>query len=161
MNEIIIVPCAEIGKNGKLSFSRTRSNAYVVWDKIPFDVIFGENENGFAYLTIKGLKILARLAKANQIGVLLEDFEINTDFSENIGICGEWTLFTNVNGLEPANKDDDLNGVDGYFYGEPVQIKTCSHGIEERCLYAATDKKKIGISVLNASIADLFDILDK
>lgn len=161
MIEILITPVLEIGNNLKWSFSRERSNVYVVFDTIPFDRIFGENKQGFAYLTVKGAKILSRLATANRIGTLAENIELDTSFSDNMGFCGEWTLFTLIKGLTPASKDDDRNGIDGYLYGEPVQIKTCTHGIQERCIYEATDKKKSGISVINASIADLFAILDK
>jgi hypothetical protein len=155
----LIVPVLEIGKNGKSSFSRDRYVLYTIVNRIEFNAIFGENTNRFAYLTIRGAKILARLAKANIINCVCSDFEIDTTKSNNMGVCAEYTAL-DLLGATKATHDDDRNGVDGWLYDIAVQVKSCVHGITEKCNYYDTDMKKYGISVINASVNDLYKIVE-
>lgn len=155
----LIIPVLERGKNGKTSFSRDLYNLYTVENAINFDCIFGENENGFAYLTIKGAKIIERLARAKVINEVASGFKIDTSKSNNMGLCAEWTAL-DLLGATKASHDEDRNGVDGWIYDIPVQIKSCVHGITEKCRYYDTNIKKYGISVINASITDLYKIVE-
>lgn len=155
----LLVPIIEAGKNLKPSFSREKYVLYTIEKPIDFDVIFGENTKGFAYLTIKGAKILNRLAKANIINKIADYISIDTSISNNNGICGEYTVIR-ILGATKASKEEDKNGIDCYLYDIPVQIKTCTHGITEMVNYFDTDNKKSGISVINASIADLYKIVE-
>jgi hypothetical protein len=155
----LIVPVLEIGKNGKWSFSRDDYVLYTVEKPIDFNIIFGENVKGFTYLTIRGAKILDRLARANIINKVADHITIDTSISNNIGICGEYTVIKTL-GATKASHDDDRSGIDCYLYDIPVQIKSCVHGISELCQYYDTDKKRNGISVINASIAELYKIVE-
>lgn len=155
----LIVPIIEAGKNLKPSFSREKYVLYTIEKPIDFDRIFGENTKGFAYLTIRGAKILDRLAKANIINKVADDIDLDTSISNNNGICGEYTVIK-ILGATKASKTEDRNGVDCWIYDIPVQIKSCVHGISELCQYYDTDKKRNGISVINASIAELYKIVE-
>ena len=155
----LIVPIIEKGKNGKTSFSRNLYTLYTIEKPIEFNHIFGENTQKFAYLTIRGAKILARLARAGIINEVSSGFEINTAISNNMGICAEYTALKLL-GATKASRTDDLNGVDGWIYDIPVQIKSCVHGITEKCRYYDTDIKKYGISVINSTISELYKIVE-
>ena len=155
----LLIPIIEQGKNLKPSFSREEYALYTVEKSIDFDVIFGENAKGFAYLTIKGAKILERLARANVVNKVADGIVIDTSVSNNMGVCGEYTVLK-ILGATKSSREDDRNGVDGWLYDIPVQVKSCVHGITELCNYYDTDKKKSGISVINASIAELYKIVE-
>lgn len=154
----LLVPIIEAGKNSKPSFSREKYTLYTIEKPIDFNIIFGENTKGFAYLTIKGAKILDRLARANIINKVADCIDLDTSISNNNGICGEYTVIK-ILGATKASKTEDRNGVDCWIYDIPVQIKSCTHGISEMINYYDTDKKKSGISVINASIKELYDIV--
>ena len=155
----LIVHVLVIGKNNRSSFDREKNVLYTIDTVLDFSAIFGENENGYAYLTIKGAKILARLARANIINEIAANFEIDTTVSNNIGVCGEFTALK-ILGATKASRDDDRNGIDGWLYDIPIQIKCCNHGIIEKIQYMDTDVKRYGISVINASIQDLYNIVN-
>lgn len=155
----LLVPIIEAGKNLKPSFSREKYVLYTIEKPIDFDRIFGENTKGFAYLTIKGAKILDRLARANIINKVADYIDIDTSISNNMGICAEHTAL-DLLGATKATRDDDKNGVDGWLYDIAVQVKSCVHGITEKVNYLDTDMKKYGISVINASISDLYKIVE-
>ena len=162
---ILCVPVIELGLNKKDSFSRTNYNVYTIYEKndsIHLDSIFTENTNHFCYLTIKGAKILSRLARAEKIGILAENMPINDHYSNNYGINAENTIIENIKGMTKASREDDINNkIDCYFYNMPAQIKSCVHGISEQIRYSDENTKKYGISVINADIAELEMILDK
>lgn len=155
----LIVPMLEKGKNSKTSFSRDFYTLYTIEKPIEFNYIFGENTQNFVYLTIRGAKILARLARARIINEVSSGFEINTAISNNMGICAEYTALKLL-GATKASRADDLSGVDGWLYDIAVQVKSCVHGITEKVNYLDTDTKKYGISVINASISDLYNIVN-
>lgn len=155
----LVVPVLVIGKNNRPSFDREKNVLYTIDREIDFSAIFGENKKGFTYLTIKGAKILSRLAKASIINEVASGFEIDTSYSNNIGICGEYTAIKLL-GATKSSYDDDRNGVDGWLYDIPIQVKCCNHGITEKINYIDTDIKKYGISVINASIQDLYNIVN-
>ena len=157
----LLIPVIERGKNGKASYSREYYNLYSIPQKIDFSTVFTENNNGYCYLTVKGALTLARLAKADKIGIVAEHLTIS-DKSVNFGINGEITINENIQGFIKASKQDDKNGIDGYFFNMPVQIKSCVHGALEYISNVLYDEnKKRGISVINASLNDLYEIIDK
>lgn len=155
----LLVPMIETGKNYKASFSREKYVLYTIENVIEFNHIFGENAKGFVYLTIKGAKILNRLANANIINKVADDITIDTSISNNNGICGENTVIKILN-AKKASRKDDLKGIDCYIYDIPVQIKCCTHGISELVNYYDTDMKKYGISVINSSLQGLYNIFN-
>ena len=156
----LLIPHIERGKNGKASYSRRFYRLYSVYDTITFEDIFTENNNGYCYLTIKGAAQLAHLAKIGKIGVIAENLDID-DSDLNFGINGENTVELNINGFIKATKTEDKNGIDGYFFEYPVQIKSAVHGCSEYVANVLDGmNKKRGISVINASIKDLYRIVN-
>lgn len=162
---ILLVPVIELGKNKKDSFSRENYNVYSIFEKndnIHFESIFGENGKNFCYLTIKGAKILSRLARANKIGLLAENITINDSYSNNFGVNAEYTIIEKIKGMTKASYNDDKNNkIDCFLYDMPAQIKSCVHGISEQIRYIDEQTKKYGISVINADISELYSILDR
>lgn len=155
----LLIPHIERGKNGRASYSRQFYRLYSVYNVITFEDIFSENSNGYCYLTIKGASQLAHLAKIGKIGVIAENLDID-DSDLNFGINGENTIELNIDGFVKATKAEDRSGIDGYFYEYPVQIKSAVHGFTEYVNNVLDgNNKRYGISVINASIADLYRII--
>lgn len=162
---LLVIPCGERGKNGGLSFSRERVNVYYI-DTADIAVTtaitaaFHDNVNSIAYMRVIGIKIFERLAKSGKITKLNnEPLNIVTDGTNNGGYMGENTIYHNFPYIVKANKIDDRNGIDCYIFERPAQIKTVSHGIDERINYMISERKKSGVSVINGSVKTLIDIV--
>lgn len=163
MNKLLIiaVPVEEMGKNGKPSFSRDTYNIYSFFQSVDWSGFISENKENYCYITIKALRILARLEKAGKIGLISKNFRLDDSFSNNYGINGEKSIICQINGFSAASKEDDRNGIDGYYYGIPVQIKFFGHGISEHIHILDTGLKKNGISVVNASLATFTNFFEE
>lgn len=157
----LLIPVIERGKNGRASFSRENYNLFSIPETIHFEDVFTENTNGFCYLTIKGAMQLIHLEKIGKIGLIETNLSI-VDDSLNFGVNGEITIARNIYGFKKSSVNEDRNGIDGYFFDIPVQIKSCTHGaIEYISNVLDGNNKKYGISVINASLNTLYEIVNK
>lgn len=160
----LVVPTLETGKNGHASFSRELYNFYTVFElnKSVNDFLnkwFIENSEGFCYFLVTGLKVLNTLEKSGKVGKVNKEPFTLKKISNNNGVNAEYTVLS-MNGFYFSSKDEDKNGIDGFFNdGTPIQIKSVVHGKADEAIYYTIGKKKVGISVINASKKELFDIL--
>lgn len=169
----VIVPVFERGKNGKTSFSRTRGEMYTLFDTPELanhlDECFSFNKKGYAYITIENARNIRRLFKVAEPSnaVIYTDRNGNTKidnsfpiryYDDNAGINGEFNALDYFN-WKKASKEEDKNGIDFFVGDMPLQLKTCHYGKTEKANYNATDMKKSGISVINATRESLMQII--
>lgn len=156
-----IVPLIVKGDNNRPCFDRELHNLFIISEPLEWSAMFDRSalDGNHVKLTIKGAKILDRLAKSRSGKVAKYNKEpIKLDFCyDNIsGLDFEIRLDMMFSAFVKASPTDDKKGIDFYLWDMPLQLKSFSHGMAEYIDNILENNiKKRGISSVNCTLEEL------
>ena len=158
-----VVPVLVTGENKKPAFSRELHNLFIISEPLEWSAMFDRSalSGEHVKITIKGVKILEKLAKSQSSKVSkFNKTPIKLDFcyDNNSGKDFEIRLDMIYSAFIRATPEQDRNGIDFFLWDLPLQLKSFSHGLTEYVDHVLDNNiKKRGISSVNCTLEELYN----